>query len=138
MVRASRLLVSGILVLIVLETAGSLLSVPASAQTGASQKSKTKVPATGTAKGAAKWERAVLDSERDYLAPLDGPEAKIAVGTTVNLLLDTGKRFDNVEVTEWLLGKGNETVRSIAVRNPDKKTKQKFQINAVSQIQVGK
>jgi hypothetical protein len=81
-----------------------------------------------------KWERVLLDSERDYLADLAGPEAKIGVGTKVDLLLDTGKRFDNVEVTEWLLGKDNATVRSIAVENQQKKSKQKFQIQAVTQI----
>jgi hypothetical protein len=107
------------------------------AQTGSTPKTKTKTPPSGTAKVSGQWERALLDLERDYLAPLDGPEAKIAVGTTVNLLLDSGKRFDDVEVTEWLLGKGQDTVRAIAVKNAAKKTKQRFQISAIAQIHSG-
>ncbi len=113
------------------------LGADAAAQTGGSDKTKTKTQSAGAGKAATKWERALLDSERDYLAPLDGPEAKIAVGATVSLLLDTGKRFDDVEVTEWLLGKDNETVRSIGVKNPDKNTKQKFAMSAVAQVQAG-
>jgi hypothetical protein len=116
--------------LAILAVAGVLPSCVA-AQSGA-DKSKTR--ASPAAKASGKWDRVLLDSERDYLAVLDGPEAKIGVGTSVDLLLDTGKRFNNVEVTEWLLGKGNATVRSVAVNNVEKKTKHRFQINAVTQI----
>lgn len=94
-----------------------------------SAKSKTKGAAAASAASNDEWSK--------YIAPLTGDESPIAVGKTVTLVLANGKSLSDVEVTESLLGKGNETLKSLSVADSDGKKKQKLAVTLITRIRSG-
>ena len=96
-----------------------------------SQTSKAK------GKAAAKKDVPVDDDLTTYATSLTGDETPVAVGKSVTLSLANGKTLTDFELTEVTLGKGDETLKSIAVQDADGKKKQKLAIALVSRIRSG-
>ena len=96
-----------------------------------SQSSKAKI------KGAASKASPSSDDFGKYVVALTGDESPIAPQKKVTLLLSNGKTLTDFEVTESLLGKGNETLKFLSITDPDGKKKQKLPSTQVTRIGSG-
>lgn len=77
--------------------------------------------------------RALLKLEQDYIATLTGDEAALKRGQKVDIYLQSGKRFDGVEITELQPGKQKNSFKMLGCTS-SKGAKQKIQANTISHI----
>ncbi len=96
-----------------------------------SQSSKTK------SKGAASKAAPSNDDLAKYAVSLTGDESPIAPQKKVTLFLANGKTLADVEVTESLLGKGDETLKFLSITDADGKKKQKLAVALITRIRSG-
>ncbi len=88
-------------------------------------------------KASAKNSPDVEDDFWKYAAQLTGEESPVAAGKSVTLALVNGKTLTDYEITEAALGKGEETLKSLAVQDADGKKKQKLVVGTVARIRSG-
>ncbi|MBS0266726.1 MAG: hypothetical protein JSS02_32660 [Planctomycetes bacterium] len=93
------------------------------ARTSAQSKSKAGKP----------HEHVLLAPEREYLAPLGTADSPLVVGAKVDVLLQTGKRLDDQEITEIQSGKSKTTFRSLGLKSTSGK-RQKLRAGSLSHL----
>lgn len=101
------------------------------AQSVYSQNSKAR-PKGATSKAAP-----AIEDFAKYVVPLTGDESPIAPQKKITLHLSNGKTLTEFEVTESLLGKGNETLKFLSIADPDGKKKQKLPSTQLTRIVSG-
>jgi len=77
--------------------------------------------------------RPLLQIEKDYVAALTGDDARLKPGMKVSVYLQSGKRFEDVEITEVQPGKVKNSFKLLAVVN-GKGSKQKIQPSTLLSI----
>lgn len=94
-------------------------------------------PAQGKGKVVRPGERVVLPIERDYLTTVGMSDSPLTVGTKINLVLSSGKRLDDQEITTVQPGKGKNTLRALGVKALKGAKRQNLKANTIGRIQVG-
>lgn len=77
--------------------------------------------------------RAVLKLERDYIAPLGTDDAAIKPGTVVDVVLQSGKWYDGMEIADLQLTKVENTFRAISFK-PAKGMPSRLATNTLYQL----
>lgn len=77
--------------------------------------------------------RPLLKLEKEYIATLSGDDAALKTGMTVDLYLQSGKKFDAVEITELVPGKQRNSLKVLGSTS-SKGVKQKIQANTLLHI----
>lgn len=77
--------------------------------------------------------RSLLKIEQDYIAPLGAEDAPVKRGQKVDLYLQSGKKFDGVEITELQPGKQKNSFKMLGCTS-SKGAKQKIQANTLLHI----
>jgi len=79
--------------------------------------------------------RAILKLERDYIAPVGTDDAAIKAGTVVDVLLQSGKRYDALEIADIQLAKTANTFRAITFK-PSKGNPSRLAPNTLYQLRT--
>ena len=77
--------------------------------------------------------RGLLKMEQEYVATLGGDDSPLKSGMKVDIYLQAGKKFDQVEITDLLPGKEKNSLKVIACKST-KGAKQKIQANTLLHI----
>jgi hypothetical protein len=112
-------------------TIAALLIVLSLTDVDSSQTTKAK------GKAAAKSPSDLDEEFAKYTAPLSGERSPIATGKRVTVSLSSGKMLADFDVTEVLLGKGDETLKFLSLQDADGKKKQKLTSSAIARIRSG-
>lgn len=95
------------------------------------------LPAYGQTRGSARKPqvRALLNFEKDYLAPIVGDGAPLKPGVRVELAFVAPKRPEEFELTEVQTGRDKQSLQAVGVKNSAGKT-QKLQAAAIARFVV--
>lgn len=79
--------------------------------------------------------RAILQLDREYVAPLKGDDAVLKKGIVIDVLLLNGKRYEGLEVAEIQFAKGEHTFRGLSFK-PVKDKPTRLQPQTLHQIRT--
>jgi hypothetical protein len=79
--------------------------------------------------------RAVLKLERDYIAPIGTDDAVIKAGAVVDVLLQSGKQYEGLEIADIGLAKTEHTFRTITFK-PSKGAPSRIATNTLYQLKT--